>query len=75
MQTRCLYFLPGTASAGHGGGRHEHPAGQEGANAEWLPHLPVPRRLALHREPGERPAGAGGLSHGEYRNLLMDQMC
>lgn len=64
MQTRRLYFLPGAASAGHGGGRHEHPAGQEGAHAQRLPHLPVPGRLALHREPRERPAGAGGLPHG-----------
>lgn len=41
-QTRSLYFLPGAASAGHGGGRHEYPSGQEGPHAERFPHLPVP---------------------------------
>lgn len=64
MQTRSLYFLPGASSPGHGGGRHEHPSGQEGPDAERFPHVPVPARLVLHKEPGEGPAGSGGLSHG-----------
>lgn len=65
LQTRSLYFLPGVASTGHGGGRHEYPSGQEGPDAERFPHVPVPARLVLHKEPGEGPASSGRLSHGQ----------
>lgn len=67
MQTCSLYFLPGAASAGHGGGRHEYPSGQEGANAEQFPHLPVSAWLVLYREPGKGSASSGGLSHSQSR--------
>lgn len=65
MQTCSLYFLPGAASIGHTGGRHEYPSGQEGPNAERFPHLLVPAWLVLHKEPGEGPASSGGLPHGQ----------
>lgn len=67
MQTCGLYFLPGAASAGHGGGWHEYPSGQESANAERFPHLPVSAWLVLYREPGKGPASSGGLSHSQSR--------
>lgn len=34
IQTCSLYLLPGAASIGHSGGRHDHPSGQEGSHAE-----------------------------------------
>lgn len=64
-QACCVYFLPGSASSGHGGGRHEHPAGEEGPVAAGLPHVPLSARVELQREQREGPAGAGGLPHGQ----------
>ncbi len=71
VQTCGLHFLPGAASAGHSGGWHEYPSGKEGAHAERLPHLPVPGRVVLHREPGERQTGSGGFPHGQWQCIVV----
>lgn len=60
-----VYFLPGSASSGHRGGRHEHPAGEEGPVAAGLPHVPLSAGVELQREHREGPAGAGGFPHGQ----------
>src|SRR4029434_7940479 len=63
-QARGVYLLPGSACAGHGGGRHDHPSGPEGSAAAGLPLLSLPARVALHGQRGERSARPRGLPHG-----------
>lgn len=65
VQTCGLHLLPGAASAGHCGGWHDHPPGQEGSHADSFSHLSVPRGLVLHWESGEGSTGSCRLPYGQ----------